>query len=65
MSTYTFTTTPRAANANSPRVADVAAAAERFANDLASMASTPSERQIVAAIGRQAFDRAFGRAVRQ
>lgn len=57
-------TTNRAANANSPSVADVAARAEALARDLASMATTPGERKIVAAIGRQALDRAFSQPVR-
>lgn len=47
------------ANGNSPRLADIAARADRMARELAAMAGTPSQAEIVSAIARAALARAF------
>jgi hypothetical protein len=44
----------------SPRIADIAARADRMARELAAMASNPSQAAIVASIAYAALNRAFG-----
>ncbi|HQT83856.1 MAG: hypothetical protein B7Z58_01770 [Acidiphilium sp. 37-64-53] len=56
------TTTTDSHRATSPRVVDVATRAEAMARALASMASTPSERDLIGRITMQAVRRAFGAA---
>lgn len=52
-------TTTNPARDNSPRLADIAARADRMARELAALAATPSQAAIVAQIARAALSRAF------
>lgn len=55
---YQPTTIPPA-NGNSPRLAEIAARADRMARELAAFAATPTQAAIVSAIARAALARAF------